>query len=64
MLPPTADLIPAAEPRLGDNPSAATLDQYDVDHEAWGRGESGKVSRLCWWYKDMGIKLDCGPRQH
>jgi hypothetical protein len=42
--------------------SAAALDRYDADHEAWGRGESAKVSRLCQWFVDMGVKLDCRPR--
>lgn len=62
--PPVADLSPAPEPMISAEAltSAAALDAYDVEHEAWGRGEHGKVVRLCRWFEAMGAKgLRCAP---
>lgn len=62
--PPVADLTPAPEPLLpaAALTSAAALDAYDIELQAWGRGEHGKVARLCRWFSTMKAKgLRCEP---
>ncbi len=66
-LPPDADLAPEPEPQLDPNAiladSAAALDAYDTLHNSWGRREHGKLTRICWYFRDLGLPTpDCGPR--
>ena len=65
--PKAAELQIEPEPQLDPgavaNDSAAALDAYDTQHEAWGRRGWASVARLCWWFKDAGAPTpDCGPR--
>lgn len=47
---------------MGANPTAETLDAYDVAMEAFARTEHGKVVRLCRWFETMKVKgLNCTP---
>lgn len=65
--PPAAELTREAEPQLDPlavaNDSAAALDAYDTAHASWGRRGWDQVGRICWWFRDAGLKTpDCGPR--
>lgn len=60
--PPAADIQPALEPAY----PAAALEPGEAGEAAerawwnevllWGRGEHGKVERICKWSRDLGFK--------
>lgn len=76
--PPVADSRPAAEPaypeaalepcptdsRSDSCPAQAAEDAWWNEILLWGRGESGKVARICQWGRDLGRELpeDCDPQ--
>jgi hypothetical protein len=61
--PPAADLRPTAKPRLDPAriTSEAYLDQFDIELEGWGQSAHNAQSRLCQFFKDKGMRIDCTP---
>lgn len=64
--PPAADLRPAAEPAYpvealepGEAGEAAEKAWWN-DVLLWGRGEHGKVVRICNWARDLGFETPAG----
>lgn len=62
--PPSADLQREDKPRLDPEQigSEAYLDRYEIDLEAWGDRSDAAVGRLCRFFKDKGMKIDCEPK--
>lgn len=64
--PPAADLRPAAEPAYpvealepGEAGEAAEKSWWNAVL-LWGRGEHGKVARICNWARDLGFSTPAG----
>lgn len=60
--PPSADLAVEPKPQLSpeDVLSEAALDRHDIAIEARGDRLAAQVGRMCWFWKDLGMKgLDC-----
>lgn len=61
--PPPADLEAVTEPKPKPTvdivTSAQAAERYNAEVEGWGDRVSAAGARLCRYYRDLGMKVDC-----